>query len=31
VRPEGPIVVILSGRNIDMAQHHRVINGEKTP
>lgn len=24
----GPVVVVLSGRNVDMAQHLRVINGE---
>jgi threonine dehydratase len=29
VQSAGPIVAILSGRNIDMAQHRRVINGEK--
>ena len=28
VRPDGPTVVILSGGNIDMRQHHRVISGE---
>jgi threonine dehydratase len=28
VRPEGPIVAVLSGRNIDMALHQRLIAGE---
>jgi threonine dehydratase len=28
VRSRGPIVAILSGRNIDMEQHRRVINGD---
>ncbi|MCV9999589.1 hydroxyectoine utilization dehydratase EutB [Pararhizobium sp. YC-54] len=27
VRPEGPIVAILSGRNVDMSLHRRIING----
>lgn len=27
VRPAGPTVVLLSGRNIDMGQHHRIICG----
>jgi threonine dehydratase len=27
-RPEGVTVVLLSGRNIDMALHHRLISGE---
>ena len=28
VRPNGPTMVLLSGGNIDMALHHRVISGE---
>ncbi|WP_037093447.1 hydroxyectoine utilization dehydratase EutB [Rhizobium leguminosarum] len=28
VRADGPVVAILSGRNVDMEQHRRVINGE---
>ncbi|AHG48226.1 threonine dehydratase (plasmid) [Rhizobium leguminosarum bv. trifolii CB782] len=28
VRANGPVVAILSGRNVDMEQHRRVINGE---
>jgi threonine dehydratase len=28
VRPEGPVAVVLSGGNIDMKQHHRIISGE---
>jgi threonine dehydratase len=28
VRPSGPTVVLLSGRNIDMTLHHRVVSGE---
>ncbi|SLN62196.1 hydroxyectoine utilization dehydratase EutB [Oceanibacterium hippocampi] len=28
VRAAGPTVVLLSGRNIDMALHHRIISGE---
>ena len=28
---EGPVVAILSGRNVDMALHRRVINGETDP
>lgn len=27
IRPEGPVVAILSGRNVDMTLHRRVING----
>ena len=30
-RLDGPVAVILSGRNVDMARHLRVINGEDTP
>jgi threonine dehydratase len=28
VTPEGPVAVVLSGGNIDMKQHHRIISGE---
>ncbi|PCK81776.1 hydroxyectoine utilization dehydratase EutB [Rhizobium sophoriradicis] len=28
IRSGGPVVAILSGRNVDMEQHRRVINGE---
>lgn len=28
IRGDGPIVVILSGANVDMEQHLRVINGK---
>jgi len=28
VRPTGPTIVLLSGRNIDMTLHHRLISGE---
>jgi threonine dehydratase len=28
VRPAGPTVVLLSGANIDMALHHRLVSGE---
>ncbi|WHO75617.1 hydroxyectoine utilization dehydratase EutB [Rhizobium sp. BT03] len=28
VSPGGPVVAILSGRNVDMEQHRRVINGQ---
>lgn len=28
VRPEGPALALLSGGNIDMALHHRIISGE---
>ncbi len=28
---DGPVAVILSGRNVDMALHRRVINGESDP
>lgn len=28
VRPTGPTVALLSGGNIDMTQHHRIISGE---
>ena len=28
VRPSGPTVVLLSGGNIDMKLHHRIISGE---
>lgn len=31
VRPTGPLVVVLSGRNIDMNLHRRVVNGEMDP
>ena len=27
IRPQGPVVVILSGRNVDMELHRRIING----
>ena len=27
-RPKGPTAIVLSGRNIDMALHHRLISGE---
>jgi threonine dehydratase len=30
-RLEGPVAVILSGRNVDMDLHRRVINGETDP
>ncbi|MDG3578993.1 hydroxyectoine utilization dehydratase EutB [Rhizobium sp. YJ-22] len=30
-RLDGPVAVVLSGRNVDMAQHLRVINGEDAP
>lgn len=28
VKPEGPTAIVLSGRNIDMNLHHRLISGE---
>lgn len=28
IKTDGPIVAVLSGRNVDMEQHRRVINGE---
>ncbi len=28
VRPEGPTMLLLSGANIDMALHHRIVSGE---
>ena len=28
IAPQGPIVVVLTGGNIDMALHHRIISGE---
>lgn len=28
IRPGGPIVAVLSGRNVDMEQHRRVMDGE---
>ena len=28
VAPEGPTMVLLSGGNIDMGLHHRIISGE---
>ncbi|MBX5194101.1 hydroxyectoine utilization dehydratase EutB [Rhizobium sp. NZLR10] len=28
IKADGPVVAILSGRNVDMEQHRRVINGE---
>lgn len=31
VAPQGPVVAILSGRNIDMGLHRAVISGEHTP
>jgi len=30
-RPEGPVAVILSGRNVDMGLHQRVISGKADP
>lgn len=30
VRPDGPIVALITGRNIDMALHRRVVCGEPT-
>lgn len=30
VRPQGPVVVVLSGRNIDLAAHHRIV-GDARP
>lgn len=30
-RLDGPVAVVLSGRNVDMAQHLRVINGNPDP
>lgn len=30
IRTDGPIVALVSGRNIDMALHRQVINGERT-
>ena len=30
-RLDGPVAVVLSGRNVDMAQHLRVINREDAP
>ncbi|MBB4284627.1 hydroxyectoine utilization dehydratase EutB [Roseospira goensis] len=31
VRPTGPTIVLLSGRNIDMTLHHRVVSSNMTP
>ncbi len=31
VQSEGPVVVLLSGRNVDMDVHRRVINGDADP
>jgi threonine dehydratase len=28
VRPDGPTMLLLSGSNIDMALHHRIVSGE---
>jgi threonine dehydratase len=28
LKPKGPVAVVLSGGNIDMKQHHRIISGE---
>ncbi|TLX62375.1 hydroxyectoine utilization dehydratase EutB [Stutzerimonas nosocomialis] len=30
IEPRGPVVVVISGRNIDIQQHLRVINGENS-
>jgi len=27
IEPRGPVVVVISGRNIDIDQHLRVLNG----
>jgi threonine dehydratase len=30
VRPAGPVVLVLSGRNIDMARHRRIVCGDRS-
>ncbi|WP_143957892.1 hydroxyectoine utilization dehydratase EutB [Rhodoligotrophos appendicifer] len=31
VKPDGPVVAVLSGRNIDMASHNRIVGLHRTP
>ena len=31
IRPEGPVGTIITGRNLDMAQFHRIMAGEDIP